>query len=994
MLYLPILILFLTALAASLGGVSALNRRLPIAKLATGRGSLVLAAAPLATFIWLLWQVPSLDAGETFTWQISWLPSLGLKLDLYLDSLGALFALLITFIGTLIVIYAGQYFEGSEGVWRFQAYILLFMTAMLGVVIADDVITLFIFWEGTSIVSFLLVAYKYKDEAARKSAFKALFITGGGGIALLAGLLFMANIVGSTQIRAILAQGDLVRESPYYLVMLALIAFGAFTKSAQFPAHIWLPGAMHAPTPASAYLHSATMVKAGIYLLARLNPALGFTEEWFWLLTVVGIVTMLVGAYMGLKQNDLKALLAYSTISQLGILVMLIGQDDKSAYKALVIGVLAHALYKSALFMAAGIIDHEAGTRDLRGLGGLRRAMPITFGVTMLAALSMAGLPPLFGFLAKETLLASSLHPSLPPLVSEVFAAGSVVAGALMLAMAGMLVWDTFLGKPRDPAVKAHEAPALMWLMPALPAVLSLVLAQLPGAKEEATFLASAASAAFGSEVKVSLKLWTGLNVPFMLSVVAISLGFLIFFLREQIRGLQNQILPALNTDRIYDWVLEIIEKGGQTATRLQTGSLRFYLAIIGGGAITLAVLYTGRLLFVEIPVIAEMTFDLSNALELLRVFSIFVVVGAAAATVVLRRDFSAILALGALGLGATVLFILEPSPDVALVQVVVDILSVVILVLALTRLPREQRAEANQLRDQESGILRSGVARNILVSAALGTLVGMLTLVALVSRPRESIVTRYYAENAKKLTGALDIVGAIVTDFRAEDTLIEITVFSMAGLGIYTLLRYAAQRGRDPTSRKQRSKFDESQPTTMGIGGARTSPFIRIPSFVILPLSMVLAAIHMMYGHEQPGDGFTAGVIVSLAIGLWYIVFGYRTTLERLPWLRPFALINTGILLAVLTGITAAFFTGSFLGNVDFGELIHLPLPYGFHISTSFLFEVAICLSVLGAASFMIDALGRPEDEDAENREALDEIEEEFNLEAPPPQERVEWKS
>jgi multicomponent K+:H+ antiporter subunit A len=994
MLYIPLLFLFLASLLMALGSIPAIHQRVPISRLATGRWSLILAAAPFTAFLWLLWQVPNLDAGDTFTWQVAWLPSLELNLGLYLDSLGALFALLITFIGTLIVIYAGQYFKGKEGVWRFQAYILLFMTAMLGVVLADDVISLFIFWEGTSIVSFLLVAYQYKDKAARKSAFKALFITGGGGIALLAGLLFMANIAGSTQIRAILAHGETLRTNPHYLLILALIAFGAFTKSAQFPAHIWLPGAMHAPTPASAYLHSATMVKAGIYLLARLNPALGFTEEWFWLLTVVGIVTMLVGAYLGLKQNDLKAVLAYSTISQLGILVMLLGQDDKYAYKAMVIGVLAHALYKSALFMAAGIVDHEAGTRDLRHLGGLRRVMPITFGVTLLAALSMAGLPPLFGFLAKETLLASSLHPSLPPLISEIFTAGSVIAGALMLAMAGMLVWDIFFGKPRDPAVKAHEAPALMWLMPAIPAVLSLVLAQLPGAKEEATFLASAATAAFGSPVQVSLKLWTGLNVPFVLSVVAISLGFVIFLLREQIRGLQNQILPALDTNRVYDWVLETIDKGGQSATRLQTGSLRFYLSIIGGGAITLAVLYTGRLLFVEIPILTDMTFDLSNALELLRIFSIFVMVGAAAATVFLRRDFSAVLALGALGLGATVLFILEPSPDVALVQVVVDILSVVILVLALTRLPREQREEANQLRDQESGILRSGVARNVLVSAALGTLVAMLTLVALVSRPRESVVTRYYAENAKKLTGALDIVGAIVTDFRAEDTLIEITVFSMAGLGIYTLLRYAAQRGKPARTRNRRSKSDDGQPSTMGIGGSRTSAFIRIPTLVILPLSMVLATVHMMYGHEQPGDGFTAGVIVSLAVGLWYIVFGYRTTLERLPWLRPFALINAGILFAVITGIVAAFFTGHFLGNVDFGELVHLPLPYGFHISTSFFFEVAICLSVLGAASFMIDALGRPEDEDAENREALDEIEEECGQEPGASLEEIEWKS
>ena len=439
---LPLIIVFTSALIAALFGLPSLNRRLTVTQL-----SGLLALAPLTAFGFLLSYIPDLQANLVFTWKIRWLPSMGFDAAFYIDSLSCLFALLITFIGTLVVIYTGQYFKGDPTAWRFLTFLLLFMGTMLGLVMAGDVLTLFMFWEGTSIVSFLLVAYKYKDEDARRGGFKALFITGGGGIALLVGLLIVGFITGDTGFVTILGCGDLLRSSPLYPAMLVLIAIGAFTKSAQFPAHIWLPDAMSAPTPASAYLHSATMVKAGIYLMARLNPVLGQTELWFWLLSLTGMITMLVGAYQGLKQNDLKALLAYSTVSQLGILMMMIGQDIEIAFKALVIGILAHALYKSALFMVVGIVDHETGTRDLRRLGGLRRSMPYTFYIGAVAALSMAGLPPLFGFLAKETLLATAFHPSLPGLVSWIFTLASIITGALMFALAAMMLWDTFMGQ-------------------------------------------------------------------------------------------------------------------------------------------------------------------------------------------------------------------------------------------------------------------------------------------------------------------------------------------------------------------------------------------------------------------------------------------------------------------------------------------------------------------------------------------------------------------
>jgi NADH:ubiquinone oxidoreductase subunit 5 (subunit L)/multisubunit Na+/H+ antiporter MnhA subunit/multisubunit Na+/H+ antiporter MnhB subunit len=951
-LLLPLAILLAGGLLAALFSRPRLNGLLSFTQLCW-----IVALAPLAAFILLVLRVPTANDGVVFTWEWQWLPSLGLSLGLYVDDLSLLFGLLVTFIGALIVVYTGQYYKGDQSAWRFLAYLMLFMVSMLGIVMAGDVLTLFIFWEGTSILSYLLVAYKTESEAARYGAFRALVITGGGGIALLGGLLFAAQVAGGTDFATLLTSGDALRGSEYYNVILALVAFGAFTKSAQFPAHIWLPGAMSAPTPASAYLHSATMVKAGIYLLARMNPALGFTETWFWLLTLVGGVTMIVGAYLGLKQNDQKALLAYSTISQLGILVILIGQDIPEAYKALVVGIVAHALYKSALFMMAGIVDHETGTRDLRRLGGLAKVMPFTFAVGALAALSMAGLPPMFGFLAKETLLATAVHPSMPPVLAEFFRWGAVLGGALMLAQAGVLIYETFLGKPKDPAVHGHEAPLPMWLAPAIPAALSIILVILPGPKEEAALLSGAAAAAFGGKVKVSTVLFHGLTVELALSIVAISTGTVLFLYRDRVRAWQQGLLPNLTANALYVGLLAGIDRAAHAATRLQQGKLRPYLMIILAGV---AALVLGLTLTQNQAGLDSLNWSLllqpRGGLTLLRLLAAFIVIGASAATVVLRRDFAAIMALGAAGLGMALIFVLEPAPDVALVQIVVDILALVIMVLALSRLPRSRRRMAQAISEDRNGRDPSKLW-SLLLAAVLGLIVSGVTLFALLDQPNDSVVSPYYAENAKEATGATDIVGAIVVDFRALDTLIEITVFSLAGLGIYTLLYYAARKHGDknPLEPHERRSF-----STMGIGGRPVSPFVRATSYVVLPLSMMLAATHMMYGHDQPGDGFTAGVIISLAIALWYIVYGYAETRSRLPWLRPTIFVGAGILLAILTGTIAAFLTGSFLGNVDFTAAWAF-MPKGFHISTSFLLEVSICLAVLGGATHMLNALGHP---------------------------------
>jgi multicomponent K+:H+ antiporter subunit A len=956
----PLLILgigTLTALAFSRSGWTA------------SRLGWTLSIFPLASFLLVIYAFSLVPSGKALTFSLPWIPSLGLNFSLYLDGLSALFALLITGIGTLVVIYTGQYFGDDASAWRFHAYTLLFMLAMLGLVLAGDLITLFLFWEGTSISSFLLIAYKFKDEAARKGAFKSLFITGGGGIAMLAGFLFVISLSGSADFQTVLASGDLLRASPLYPVLFTLVAFGAFTKSAQFPAHIWLPEAMTAPTPASAFLHSATMVKAGVYLLARLNPALGNTDLWFWTLSIVGLTTMLVGAYIGFKQHDLKPLLAYSTISQLGVLVALIGQDTEIAFKALVISILAHALYKSALFMSAGIIDHETGTRDLRKLGGLRKQMPVMFGIMGIAALSMAGLPPLFGFLAKETLLASATHPSLPPIVDSLFPLTTVLAGALILAQAGLAVWGVFLGKPADEKhpPHGHDPNFAFWLAPALPALLSLLIGLAPVEPQFlVNFLADAAKAAYGDKVKVSLALWTGINVPLILSLVAVTLGSLVFWQRGRIRPWMTNFLPNLTANALFDGTVSGLDWLSRTATRLQGGRLRVYIRIMLLSMIALVVLFNGIPERLALP---SLTWNIEG-LNGLRMFSLFMLTASAVVSTVVQRDLYAVIALGITGLGVAVWMALEPSPDVALVQLMVDILSTVILILSLSLIPRKLRDRANELLHSRRGMLRDA-----LLAGLAGLVVAGLAFTALNTRPRESVVSPFYAENAKPLTGAKDIVGAIVVDFRGADTLMEIMVFSLAGLGIYTLLHYASRKSSDHTHEEPERQLKPNSPR--GVFSLPTSPMLHTLAYIMLPLAFMLGVTHMMYGHDQPGDGFTAGVIISLAIAQWYMLFGYYETRRKLAWLNRNNMIAAGLTLALINALGGAAFGGGFFAPVDYGKMLGLPLPPGFYLTNSFLFEASIALSVMGAATLILDNLGHPREENLEADADLAELEE-----------------
>ncbi len=977
LLLVPFIILSIAIGLALSFGLPRLN-----ARLSAERRGWTLALFPAAAFVSLLLAYAGKAAGEPLLFSVAWIPSIGVQFSLYLDGLSALFALIITGIGTLIVLYAGYYFHGDQTCWRFQTYILLFMTAMLGVVLAGDLITLFLFWEGTSISSFLLIGYKYKDEAARKGAFKSLFITGGGGIALLAGFLFLMVISGASDFPTLLASGEVLRTHPLYAAFFALIALGAFTKSAQVPAHIWLPEAMSAPTPASAFLHSATMVKAGVYLLARLNPVLGGTEIWFWTLTLFGFATMLTGAYLGLKQNDLKALLAYSTVSQLGVLVGLIGLGDESAYKALVIGILAHALYKSSLFMSAGIVDHETGTRDLRRLGGLRRQMPILFILTLIAALSMGGLPPLFGFLKKETLLAAVIDESLPLFSQYLFSSVAVIAGAMLLAQSGLIVIGTFMGKVADPKHPPHGHDPVwgFWLSSAIPALLSLSIVFLQQADFLINFLADAASSSFGAKVKVSLAFWNGINVPLILSLIAITLGTLLLWQLPRLRPKLSAILPGLSFNAVYDAAIAFIDRGAREATLLQRGQVRFYISIMLMTTFVLVLVFQGLPLGTLFSPAALALPEGDWVFTFLRIAALTVAVGATLVSILIRRDLHAIIGFGVSGLAVGAWMIMEPAPDVGVVQIVVDIFVTIVLVLTLTIIPRHLRLKAQEYTYH---ISRLGLLRDVLISAALGLVVFLVSFAALETRPRQSVAVDYYATYAKELASATKMVGAILVDFRGLDTMLEVLVYGLAALGIYTIMHFTVRKaGKAEQGEPQEERNPSNWPT--GAYGQTTSPFLHMLAYALLPLSLILAVVHVLYGHDQPGDGFTAGVIISLGVASWYIIFGYNVVKTRLTWLHPVRFIDVGLGVAVLNTLLGYLWGDGrgqglrgFFAPVNYGDLLGISdfLPKGVILSNGLVFEASICLVVLGASLLILDNFGHPAEKDPESDQLLTEI-------------------
>src|SRR4051812_40590587 len=610
----------------------------------TGRAAgWVLALLSLALAVYFASFLGVVASGEAFRARHEWAPSLGVSLSFTLDGLSLLFALLISGVGAMVLVYAGGYLAGHPQLGRLYAYLLMFMASMLGLVLADNVLVLFVFWELTSISSYLLIGFDHERREARAAALQALLVTGGGGLALLAGLLLLGHAGGSLELSTLLTQGDRLRAHPLYLPALLLILLGAFTKSAQFPFHFWLPEAMEAPTPVSAYLHSATMVKAGVYLLARLSPALGGTNVWVGIVSVAGGATMLVGAWMALVQSDLKRILVYSTVSALGMLTLLLGLGGQLAVHAAMAFLLGHALYKGALFLVAGALEHETGTRDVDRLGGLRRAMPVTALVAVVAALSMAGLPPLFGFIAKELSYEATLHAAAAGWVT----AAAVAANVLLVAAARPVGPGPVLGKALPTPRTAHEAPPSLLLGPLALAGLGIAFGLWPGAVAD-RLVSAASTSVLGQPASAHLALWHGLTPALALSAVTLAGGVAAYAGRGLLRKAAPRWEGAARWGPAgwYELALNGLNGLALVQTRLlQSGYLRYYLMITVAATVGLvgyALVGRGAL---------TATFDWSDLRFYEAGLAALILLGVLAAVLVQSR-LAAIAALGVVGYG------------------------------------------------------------------------------------------------------------------------------------------------------------------------------------------------------------------------------------------------------------------------------------------------------------------------------------------------------
>ncbi|WP_332670315.1 monovalent cation/H+ antiporter subunit A [Aromatoleum sp.] len=894
----------------------------------TGRDAAALAAFGVSALALglLLSLAPQVFGGDVVYAGQPWLPRLGLNAHLFLDGLGFLFALLILAIGLLVIVYARSYLPARDAGGRFHALLLLFQGAMLGIVLSDNVLLLLVFWELTSLASFLLIGYWRHQPEARQGARMALTVTVAGGLALIAGMLILGDIAGSYDLTLILQRGAAIRASPQYLPALLLILAGCFTKSAQFPFHFWLPHAMAAPTPVSAYLHSATMVKAGVFLLARLWPVLSGTDAWFYLVATTGLVTMLIGAVVALFRDELKALLAFSTVSHLGLVTMLFGFGTPLAAVAGVFHILNHAIFKAALFMNAGIVDHEVGSRDLRHLGGLAALMPLTATSGAVAAASMAGVPLLNGFLSKEMMLDAAAQAQwagqgwIVPLVATLAAMVSV-AYSLRYAI------QVFFVRRHEPYRKNVRDPAPgLWLPPLLLVVVVMLIGVFPGTFA-GSLVASAANAVVGAPVRgYELALWHGATPALALSVFAFAGGGILLWRQANTRALW-QAAPHPQAKPAFDAAVAAVTDFCRAVTDgLHDGSLRHYLGWIVAGALVVGV---GGFLGGGHAVGTRATLA---APPVAIVAWLLLVASCAGVLAFERRRMLALVMLGVIGLIVAFGFLYLSAPDLALTQIAVEVVTVILMLLALTVLPHETPRVAQRPRRLGDGGLATG--------AGLGA--GAAAF-ALMTRDFDSLST-YYLERSLPDGGGANVVNVILVDFRGFDTFGEIIVLGIAALAVFALVdgaRGLARTGAVP-----------------GMVAADRHPLLlAVAARVMLPLALVVASYVFLRGHNAPGGGFVAGLIVAIALIMQYVAGGTQWAAQRMR-VDVHALIGTGVLLAAATGFSAWVFARPFLTSA-YGHLA-LPLVGRVEVATAMAFDAGVFLTVVGAVMLMLASLGR----------------------------------
>lgn len=757
---------------------------------------------PIFLAIYYATFVPTISKGDFVVAQLDWIPSLGISFVSYLDGLSLLFSLLISGIGALVVLYSIFYLDRTrEQLHNFYIYLLMFMCAMLGVVQSDNMVTLYLFWELTSISSFLLIGYWNNRDKSRFGALKSTMITVGGGMMMLGGFVLLSIMGDTFSIRELIAQATQLADNDLFAAALVLILLGAFTKSAQFPFYIWLPDAMEAPTPVSAYLHSATMVKAGLYLVARFTPIFAQSEVWIWLVTGVGLLTLFWGSFFALKQWDLKGILAFSTVSQLGLIMSLLGVGaiayhvdgaEESIFKyaafAAIFHLINHATFKGSLFMIAGIVDHETGTRDIRKLGGLMSIMPVSFTVALIGSFSMAGLPPFNGFLSKEMFLTAMLSITEFDLFNFstwgiLFPVIAWIASVFTFIYSFYFVFKTFTGKGNieELSHKPHEAPVGMLISPVILAALVVVLFFIPNIIAD-TFIKPAVMAiqpflySSPEQIDIHVMAWHGHFTPELLMTIGIVLlGLVLFLTLSKWQKIYSLWPSKLTLNNLYDFIVyELCDKWvGRFSGVYMTGSIRRYLSIMLG-SISIIVIMT---LFVQDAF--KITFDGASPIHIYQIIVIIVLIIGTITTVFARSRITSIVALGLVGYTVSLFFVMFNAPDLALTQLVIETISVALFLLAFYHLPKYKKEE-------ERTRFRFGRA---FVSIAVGA---MVTLVALSAHSQKLIgsISEYYKETVYSLAGGGNIVNVILVDYRGFDTLFEIAVLSIAGIAIYAMIK------------------------------------------------------------------------------------------------------------------------------------------------------------------------------------------------------------
>ena len=926
---------------------------------ARNRESTLAGLVALGCALQAAWLFPQLAGGNVIREEIAWVPELGLNLVLRMDGFAWLFCMLVLGIGALVVLYARYYMSASDPVPRFFSFFLAFMGSMIGVVLSGNLVQLVMFWELTSLFSFLLIGYWHHRRDARRGARMALTVTGAGGLCLLAGVLLLGRITGSYDLDLVLASGEDIRAHPLYTPVLVLVLLGAFTKSAQFPFHFWLPRAMAAPTPVSAYLHSATMVKLGVFLMARLWPVLSGTSEWFWLVGGAGAITLLLGGFIAMFQRDLKSLLAYSTISHLGLITLLLGLNSPLAAVAAVFHIMNHATFKASLFMAAGIIDHETGTRDIRKLSGLMRLMPITGTLAVIASASMAGVPLLNGFLSKEMFFAETVYIQSTGWLNWGLPVIATLAGMFSVAYSARFVFDVFFGPPCGDAVPKtpHEPPHWMRVPVELLVLVCLVVGVAPHWSVGPLLAEAARPVVGGSLPAYSLAVWHGFNLPLVMSFVAMAGGAGLYLLQRRGRALghlaHTPLLHHFDGQRIFENVLARVSEAGRRSRyllgtrRLQSQLLILLMIALAGAAAALWLTPAER--------------GKREPLAFSPMFAMTWVIGAVCAVAAawqakFHRLASLMLVSGA-GLVCCITYIWFSAPDLALTQLVVEAVTTVLVLLGLRWLPM-RKVIVQPLRDRLPLWGRRGRDLGIAILAGAG--MAALSWTVMTRRFPESI-SPFFLERALTEGGGTNVVNVMLVDFRGFDTFGEITVLGIVALTVYALLRrFRPALESMALPAQQRAQADDGSSDLLNPRRAVDTAigYLMVPAVLVrllLPVSVLVSVYFFMRGHNAPGGGFVAGLVMSVALLLQYIVSGTEWVEEHLR-IYPRRWIAIGLLLALATGGGAVVLGYPFMTTHT--AHLHLPLLGDMHVPSALFFDMGVFSIVLGSTMLILTAL------------------------------------